>query len=409
MIVRKIRPEELKRAQELSAHAFEYRMADADKSAQEITEQAAHNAQCTEALTWQDRWAAFEDDDKRMMSVLHAIAYQAHFDGHVVPMVGIGGVSTLPQYRRCGGIRACFEAALPAMYEQGAVFSYLYPFSTVFYRKFGYELGCECNRYKLRLGAIPKRAVDGSCHLVEPGAQLRDDVMAIDAIWQKRYNMMTIDAPVDYSWMDTENPFRDVIYTYVYRDAQGAPKGYVRYKPVTDEGDRAVECMRFMFADAEGFYGLLGLLQTLASDHSHAILRLPTDVELGALLPEWSQGAVICRREQRGMLRVVNAEHALCMARMRGTGSLTLEITDAQIAQNNGRFHVRFDEGVTTSVVRVDDAPDIVMTIQEFARLIAGRYDMKACAYLPDVRLLCDASKAAKVFYEKPLYITRGF
>ena len=108
MIVRKIRPEELKRTEELSAHAFEFRMSDAEKSAEEFAQERMNHPQATQDVNWREHWAAFLDDDKTMTSTFIAIPYRMHFDGHDTLMMGIGGVSTLPQYRRSGGVLGCF-------------------------------------------------------------------------------------------------------------------------------------------------------------------------------------------------------------------------------------------------------------------------------------------------------------
>ena len=140
MIIRKIRPEELKRTYELFGIAFEF-SADWSKSPMEIYEEVKSNPKSREDACWGERWAAFKDDNSTMMSYFIAQPFPVQFDGNTYTMTGIGGVASLPQYRRQGGIRGCFEAALPAMYQDGHAFSYLYPFSTAYYRKFGYEMG----------------------------------------------------------------------------------------------------------------------------------------------------------------------------------------------------------------------------------------------------------------------------
>jgi len=99
MIVRRIRPEEYRRVQQFCSLAFEYPVDNPDMSAQEAFDQIIHNPDCRQDLHWDCQWAAFEDDDKTMMSTFIAIPYSANFDGHSVKMSGIGGVATLPQYR----------------------------------------------------------------------------------------------------------------------------------------------------------------------------------------------------------------------------------------------------------------------------------------------------------------------
>ena len=80
--------------------------------------------------------------------------FQMRYEGHDVPMVGVGGVASLPEYRYGGAVRQIFHTALEWMWDQGAVFSTLYPFSHSYYRKFGYELCQLVTQYKLSTGAL---------------------------------------------------------------------------------------------------------------------------------------------------------------------------------------------------------------------------------------------------------------
>ena len=198
-----------------------------------------------------------------------------------------------------------------------------------------------------------------------------------------------------------------MVYTYVYYDAQGTPKGYMTFK--TGRDMEKIDCKRFLFVDREGLGGLMNLLRTMASRHALVTLCLPTDVELGGLLPEWSLDRIECSREQAGMVRVVNVEAALRMAKMRGTGSLTIEIKDGQIAPNNGRFTVCYEAGRTTGVVRTDAPCDISMPVEAFSRLICGRCDRNTIAFLPGVNVYTESEQTGNVFYRKPMYITRHF
>ena len=409
MIIRRIRESEYKRCQEFCALAFEYALQGADKSPEEALAEIRANPACRQDLHWDSQWAAFADDDTTMLSTMTVIPYRAAFDGAEVLMEGIGGVATLPQYRRMGGIRGCFEHALPAMEREGAALSYLYPFSTAFYRKFGYETACAANRWKLALRGVPKETVPGAWRLLERGSDLRDAIRQIDRDWQNRYNCMVRCGDIEYRWVEKANPFADRRYTYVYMDEAGEPSAYMTYKPVVDEGDRALECTRFVFTDVAGFRGLMALLKTLESDHSHVILTLPEDVMLGGLLPEWSLGCIQCRKVWRGMARVVSVRRVLEIARMRGEDRLVMEIRDGQIACNNGRFAVDFAPGAANRVTMTEERADMSLSIQDFTRLILGCYDVEDLRWLPNVRLNCALEKAARIFYRKPMYISQDF
>ena len=409
MVIRRIKPEELKRRGQLCGACYLYEMDDCDKSAQEVFEAAKNSPQSRQDANWELNWAAFLDDDRTMIGAITAVPYEVQFDGQKASMMGIGGVATLPPYRREGAIRGCFEQALPELYRQGAVFSYLYPFSTAYYRKFGYELCCDRVRWRLRLATCQKAPVSGNCVLVEPGMEVEAELRAIDAVWLSRYNMMVYEGPFEYQPHAHGDPFKTARYTYLYRSADGTPKGYFTWKLRRDNKERVVDVSRMAFTDAEGFYGLLNLMLSMVADQSHAEFALPADVDLGALLPEWALWTVERRLEQAGMVRVLDAQAALRLCKTRGEGAFVLELTDGQIAENNGRFAIRYGGGRVQEIARTQAEPDIAMGIAAFSRMLAGRCDLDAYPGLPDVKMTGNCEAASGVFYKKPLYIHTYF
>ena len=154
MIIRKTRPEEGKRVNTLFAIAFEQPMENGPGEEPGVT-----------------NWGAFEGET--MFSTFAVTDFTQFFDGNRVKMGGIGGVATLPSHRRKGGIRSIFQAALTDMYENGYEISYLYPFSTAYYRKFGYENCVNRQNVTVDLGLLSPRKVETDCVLAEQGSDLR--------------------------------------------------------------------------------------------------------------------------------------------------------------------------------------------------------------------------------------------
>jgi len=409
MIIRQIRPEELKRRWALCGACYLYPMEDSDKTAQEIFEAVQAHPESRQDEHWELNWAAFLDDDKTMVGAVSVIPYEVNFDGQRASMMGIGGVATLPPYRRAGAIRGCFEQFLPELYRQGAVFSYLYPFSTAYYRKFGYELCCDWVKWRLRLSTCSKMPVFGNCVLVEPGMDVEGELREIDSVWLRRYNMMVYEGEHEYRAHAGNDPFKTAQYTYLYRSGDGTPKGYFTWKLRRGEHERVVDVSRMVFTDSEGFYGMLNLMLSMVADQSHAEFCLPEDVDLSAMLPEWAMWTVARTLEQRGMVRVIHAEAALRLCRTRGEGAFVLELSDGQIAENNGRFAVRYSGGRVQEIVRTQDQPDIIMGIAAFSRMITGRCSINAYPALPDVTICGNTDALAGVFYKKPMYIHTFF
>ena len=403
MIARKIRPEEFKKSRQLSALVFEYGMSGAKLSSEALMERTRLNPRGAQDVCPESQWAAFEDDDSTMMATMGVIPWTANFDGHAVPMGGVAGVATLPQYRRRGAVCAMFAAALREMYEGGACLSYLHPFSTAFYRQFGYGPGCDRVSWRLALSRLDAPEAAGTWRLSELDAPLEDAVRAVNAAFWARYNCMARLEGADQLFL-REDPFTMKRYTYVYFDAEGRPRAWLTAVPVKGE----VECEQCAFDGREGMLGVLSLLKRLAADHDYAVLHLPEDADLRGLIGECADGAVARTVRQWGMVRAVNVEALLRLARARGEGTLRVAVTDDMLPENAGCFEVRFAPGRENEVVRTGAAPDIALTIQDFSRLITGCAGLDA-QWLPEVKLNGAEDVAARLFYKKPVHISAFF
>lgn len=388
MQIRLIRPEELARTEELFALAFRLPL---ERGKEEAPDEALH-------------WAAF-DEDGEMMSTLTVPAYRMWFDGQPVRMGGIGGVSTLPQYRKRGGIRGCFEALLPELYRREYDFSYLFPFSTAFYRKFGYESCVQKQLVTVDLRGLRENYFTGTYRLAEPGRDLSADVCAVDACWHRAYNMSVLHDQEDYGWVTKLDPAAGDRYLYVWYDSD-VPSAYVLFQP---EGS-TLRCDRFHFTSARGFRALLGLLQTMSSDRSHARFYLPESKALRYLLPEWSLGAAGWQILGGGMVRVIRVQEVLKKAKCLGTGRVTLAIHDPQIPQNNGTFRICFQDGRVTEAATTEDPPDASMPICAFSALISGvcTFD-EAAQWMPGVEAITHTPALNQLFYKKAMFIEEDF
>lgn len=394
MIVRETTPQEAQRVNELFAIAFE---------------QPLENGPADAENGKLHHWAAFSEDGD-MMSTFTITDFQIQFDGHACKMGGIGGVATLPQYRRRGGIRGCFEAALPEMYSKGYDFSYLYPFSTAYYRKFGYESCVQKFTVAVHLGLLKPPAVDGAFRLADKNAPLTNAVRAVDQVWEQKYNMMVQHDAEDYGWIKKTDPAVKQVFTYVYFAADGTPKAYTTFRLENQPDGRNLVCSRFCFVDKEGFSGLMQVFKSLSSDHMFVKFSLPVIPAMQYLMPEWSLGAVQFSLQSAGMVRVINVKNALEKAKYIGSGSIVLKINDPQIEENNRTFAITFANGRAASVEETKAAPDAVMEIPTFSALLAGVSDFAAAEnWCSGMEIKNKGACFSQVFFRKDLMIADYF
>lgn len=157
---------------------------------------------------------------------------------------------------------------------------------------------------------------------------------------------------------------------------------------------------------------MLTLAKTMQADHRSIVFTLPTSLRIDSLIDEWSMGAYRRGDVSLGMARIVHVESALKAARYRGSGRVSLEIADGQIAENNGVFTVCFEGGRAVSVVRDSGEKAVIrMEISEFSRFLTGAVDVSALLYSRRAYGFSqeDLGVLGQVFYEKPCFLTEYF
>ena len=371
MYARRIRDNEYRDTRKLFAIAFEAPASAESLSAGEM-QRIRTSPRTREEFYRLERWAAFTDEDAMMACLIGAPA-PVRFDGHEVPCTCIGGVSCRPEFRRQGAIAACFRQHFADAYDQGAVLSYLYPFSTAFYRQFGYELCAETVEWRFDVASIPEFAgVNGSVRLCEDDSEL-EAIHAVYAAQMQGYNLSF--CREDWEWQGhiSQHPERDGRFTYVWRNAAGQPKAYLTFHKEYDDARRqaVMICSAFHFADTEGVRGLLSFIRSFRSHFQRVHIPLPKDVRLERILPEVSNSG--CERQLRftGMGRVINVRRALTLARYEGTGEVCIAVDDPCLPRNTGVYRITFEDGRYTGIAQ-DGTPDVTLGIADFSRLLLG-------------------------------------
>jgi predicted acetyltransferase len=88
-------------------------------------------------LDFQNVFGFYQKDQLTSTYIIHN--FQCYIRGKLLSLGGVAGVTTLPEFRHQGQIRALAKKSLELMRSNGQFISALYPFKFSFYRKFGYE------------------------------------------------------------------------------------------------------------------------------------------------------------------------------------------------------------------------------------------------------------------------------
>lgn len=348
------------------------------------------------------------DNGGRAISAMYVGAYTVRFGGEQVLMGGIGGVASLPDARRLGGIREIMKASFRDMYDTGYVFAELYPFSTEYYHQFGFEKGMKVNVWTLPLEHIRADETGGRIRQLLPG----DSTAPLTEIYNKAYagwNLSCVRRDFDRK-MDLAKMINDQRYVFVWEDELGVPKGFMITKKKEVEGQPVLDCTTnfglnnaMIFTEARAFRALVSFAKKAFSADYRAIkFQTPACLHMDALLGEGTS----CRiaGKWNGMVRVINVEKALQFCRCRGEGSIVLHITDKMLPENNGGWRITYAPGQPNQVEKTDDAPDITMDIADFSVLICGIASGEDLAWMPGVQVHDPSVPYEQIFYPQKCF-----
>lgn len=351
--------------------------------------------------------AAF-DDTGRMTACLDLPVYQVRFGAHTVEMCGVGGVASLPETRRQGNIRALFEYSLREMYEEGMVFSALYPFSHAYYRQFGYELTCERREIKADMDVFAGFRASGTLRQWMPG---EDDapLRAIYDEFMRKTNLSNQRTDAQWKkWLDA-SPYEKRQYTYVWHDDAGQPRAYMILRVAEKPEGKELQAAEVACCDNAALLGLFTLLRSMGAGYKTFAWDMPMWIDPNTLFPEpYDLKQTIL---QRGMARIVSVRQTLSLLRYPDApGAFSLRVTDEQLPQNEGVWQVSFGGGEPRVEKRADGPADWSLDIRALTQIALGYLDVDGLLWSrPGLEHPANRETLERVFVRRAVSLTEFF
>lgn len=349
--------------------------------------------------------AAFENGSPR--ACLEVFRFPSFLNGAQVGMAGIGGVATLPEARRRGFVRALFRYTLEEARENGDIVSYLFPFSHVFYRKFGYEACMVKQKIRVPLSALSGfsgRGESGFATLIRPG----EDESAVRALYDTYaagQNLMTLRSERQWARRLGRDPYAERAYTYLWRGNGGKPLAYVIFRAEGAEDKVGMNVEELVWSGAEGLRGILGFLGGFTARYETLLYEAPEYFPLRLLLPE--PYAVESRTECNGMGRIVDAARALETLGLPAGETFRIRVHDDFLSWNDGCF-LLCNEGATHAE-KTEAEPDLETDIRTLAQLVCGFASAQDCLDAGTIALNARRDLAFRLFGKKKAFLVDKF
>jgi predicted acetyltransferase len=286
----------------------------------------------------------------------------------VLPMVGVGGVVTLPEARGRGHTTDLLREVLRELHEAGVgLASITTPFSYAFYRRLGWEYAFW--RWGFR---VPARGLRG---LAARGGEVRfaradgpaapePVATAYARVVRARYQGAALRSPA--LWYGHLSGPRTHAYAWHGPDGPGG------YAVVAVEGER-LRVRELLAADAAALRDLLGFLAAFETQAEAVAGELPPDVPLDLLVPE--QGDLERVWRPAGMLRVVDVPAALGARRYPDLDAeVVLSVADDVAPWNRGPWRVVWSGGraAVRSARPGEPGPALALDVRTLAQVFAG-------------------------------------
>jgi predicted acetyltransferase len=396
MEVRKIKPEERITASKIQAIAF--------TSGQDFSGIEADSEKKIQG--YETGRAAFNDEGK-MCACIELIPYEVMFNKHIVNMAGIGGVASLPEERRNGYVREIFKKCFIEMRENKQWFSYLYPFSNIYYRKFGYESCLRRTKTTIPLDSFKHFSEVGKVKHYIPGTDDKD-IRNIYNKFIKDKNLAVVRN--DKLWKNhiEQDTYKNNLYTYVWYSDEGEAKGYITFKS-KDKGQYKydMQVQELIYIDDEGLLGILGFVKRFIPRYENFIWENPDFLKLNLLFPEPSDVKV--ESYSAGMNRIVDLQEVLKLVEYPGDeGTLAFKVYDNFLEWNNGTFVVNWGQnGIEVDINECQ--PDLSCSIEVLTQLVTGFTDLEELSWDKAVKIEGNHALLSKLFKKNKLYINDYF
>jgi predicted acetyltransferase len=373
-------------------------------------------------LSWDRTFGVVRDARDDLLAGFHgAYPLRAYpVPGAEVSCGWLTWVGVHPAHRRRGILRGMIEHHFADCLAHGEAISGLMAAETPIYGRFGYGLASTQVSLTIPRGAA-LRPVAGSAELdvtleVWDAAAHGDLVAGIHRDYARlpqglgRPGWATRETPEQLASRNTDAPMhrggKEALRVLLARDDSGTPVAYATFRR-SSEWTRAgaegtVHVREAVALTPAAAHRMWSVLLDLDLTTKVQIANLPVDDPIVTLLVD-VRGAVPDYQDN-SWIRILDLPTALSQRAFAGDVDVVLEVTDAMLPANAGRWRVRADAWGHAEVTASDDDADIVIDIRELSAAHLGSVTLSSLAQAGLIRARTpEALRAASAAWSWPV------
>jgi len=351
--IRRLTAEEIDESIKLSSFAFQFSLTPEVLELRRKTTKPEHV------------WGYFIEG--RLAAKAAVLPMRIWLNGRSIPMGGIAGVASWPEYRRQGLVRQLLLHALSTMREEGVNVSFLHPFSIPFYRQFGWEVTADAVTLEIPMANCGRLTMQGSMRRVERPLEELELLRRLYGRYAARFNTMLDRDP---AWWE-QRVLTQERFCYIYEDASGEPMGYMLFTV----RDRLMNIAEWVYLNREAREGMLSFIANHDSMADKVQWKCSVHDRLPFLLrdPRFTQ-----TRKPHVMGRIVDVRGFVEGYAFRAGDGLTrlkLRIADEAASWNDREFLLTIDaegRGKLEPFTADADAPALACHIRTLSAVLLG-------------------------------------
>lgn len=371
MIVRRLNADDVREHDKVSSQAFVY---DCD-----INDESS-------VLPEEIMLGAFLDDGKTLMADIEIADRKCTFFGDTLRCAAVGGVASKPEHRGKGAVKAIFNELYKA--EDWDI-SILYPFSTGYYSKLGYESIGRALSLTVPFSVLKNIERNSEAVLYEGGG----DILKIYNEYAKKTHLCFIRENLEAY---PQEPYKDGVYTYVWKD-----RSYVMFS--IDRPNKIVNVKELVYLDKEAFEKILGFLRNFEGNQETLIFgKLPLDTPVLNYISDEKKTVQKCYSV--GAARIHNIENVLKKIKYpEGKGGFVIK-ADGRI------FEVNYSGGRGEVVADSGKEPEFIFSINAASRvLLSGVNGERELEYIDGAEIIKSNPDFYRAFTKKDAYLNDDF
>lgn len=350
-------------------------------------------------IPWGRTWAVEHDGARNgeLAAMYGAYALREFpVPGAEAPCGWLTWVGVHPAHRRRGILREMIAHHFADCLERGEALSGLNAAEAGIYGRFGYGMAASQVSLTIPRGAELRPVPGADALAVEleewDPARHGDEIAALHRAYARvpagigRPGWASWETPELRRAEDQDPPQlhrgRETQRLLIVRGPDGAPRGYARFRRKSawsrNNADGTVQLRDAVALDAAAAHRLWSVLVDLDLMARVETGPLPVDDPILSLLVD-ARGAMPVTNDLQ-WIRILDLPRALSERRYAAPVDVVLEVTDALLPRNAGRWRVRAEAHGAAQVSRSEAEPDLALDIRELGAVHLGAVSLAALA-----------------------------